>query len=266
MTTSGPGRWRSRLATVATAAALGGCATVTPVGPPVPHDPWESWNRQVFAFNEGLDDAVLRPVATAYRDHVPYLVRYWVDNVFGNFRDAWSTVNHLLQARPADALHMATRVAMNTTLGFGGIIDIATDAGLERRSEDFGQTLGRWGVPPGPFVELPLLGPSTLRDTAALTLDLQAAPVIVLGVARDQALVTVLGIVHVRSTLLDATQLLDSISLDRYQFRRDAHLARRQALVLGDRSPAADEEAFDYDEYEDDDPAAPPPPAPAQSN
>jgi phospholipid-binding lipoprotein MlaA len=251
--------WRRAVAAALLAAATGGCATATPAGPPVPQDPWESWNRQVFAFNEGLDEAVLRPVATAYRDHVPWLVRYWVDNVFGNFRDAWSTVNHVLQAKPADALHMATRVLMNTTFGLGGALDIASDAGLERRAEDFGQTLGRWGMPPGPFVELPLLGPSTLRDTAALTLDLQAAPIIVLGVARDQALVTGLGIVHVRSTLLDATELMDSISLDRYQFRRDAYLARRLSLVHDGNAPKNDDEAFDYDDYEDDEPA----PAPA---
>ncbi|NWG74639.1 MAG: VacJ family lipoprotein [Rubrivivax sp.] len=250
--------WRRAVGTVVLAAALGGCASVAPSGPPVPQDPWESWNRRVFAFNEGLDEAVLRPVAVAYRDHVPELVRYWVGNVFGNFRDAWSTVNHLLQAKPADALHMGTRVLLNTTFGLGGALDIATDAGLERRAEDFGQTLGRWGVPPGPFVELPLLGPSTLRDTAALTLDLQAAPVIVLGVARDQALVTVLGIVHVRSTLLDATELLDSISLDRYQFRRDAYLTRRLSLVHDGNPPAAvGDDAFDYDVYEDDEPPPP---------
>jgi phospholipid-binding lipoprotein MlaA len=247
---------------VVLAATVGGCATVTPPGPPVPQDPWEAWNRHVFAFNEGLDEEVLRPVATAYRDHVPELVRYWVDNVFGNFRDAWSTVNHVLQGKPADALHMATRVLMNTSLGLGGALDIATDAGLEKRAEDFGQTLGRWGVPSGPFVELPLLGPSTLRDTAALALDLQAAPIIVLGVARDQALVTVLGIVHVRSTLLDATDLADSISLDRYQFRRDAYLARRLSLVRDGELPKAGDESFDYDVYEDDAPAPPPAPGP----
>jgi phospholipid-binding lipoprotein MlaA len=238
-------------------AALGGCATATPAGPPVPHDPWEPWNRQVFAFNQSLDEAVVRPVATAYRDYVPPLVRQWVDNVFGNFRDAWSAVNHLLQAKPGDALHMGTRVALNTVFGFGGMLDIATDARLERRSEDFGQTLGRWGVPPGPFVELPLLGPSTLRDTAALTLDLQAAPVILLGVSQDRIGVTLLGIVHVRSTLLDATQLLDTIALDRYQFTRDAFLTRRQALVFDGHPPAGQTEEFDYDDYEDGD--TPPP-------
>ena len=250
--------WRRVVGTLVLAATVGGCATVTPAGPPVPQDPWESWNRQVFAFNEGLDEAVLRPVAVAYRDHVPWLVRYWVGNVFGNFRDAWSTVNHVLQAKPADALHMGTRVLINTILGLGGALDIASDAGLERRAEDFGQTLGRWGVPPGPFVELPLLGPSTLRDTAALGLDLQAAPIIVLGVARDRVVVTALGIVDVRASLLDATELLDSISLDRYQFRRDAFLTRRLSLVYDGNPPKADEEEFDYDVYEDDEPAPPP--------
>lgn len=249
--------WRRTVGTVVLAAAVGGCATVAPAGPPVPQDPWESWNRQVFAFNEGLDEAVLRPVAIAYRDHVPWLVRYWVGNVFGNFRDAWSTVNHVLQAKPADALHMGTRVLINTILGLGGALDIASDAGLERRAEDFGQTLGRWGVPPGPFVELPLLGPSTLRDTVALGLDLQAAPIIVLGVVRDQVLVTTLGIVDLRASLLDATELLDSISLDRYQFRRDAFLTRRLSLVYDGNPPKAAEEEFDYDVYEDDEPPPP---------
>ena len=121
-------------------------------------------NRAVFSFNEALDQAVLKPVATAYQAVVPEFVRTSVENFFDNFNDAWSAVNHLLQAKPAAALEMGLRFSVNTVFGLG-FVNVA-GAGIERRQEDFGQTLGRWGMPPGPFLVLPILGPSTLRDTA----------------------------------------------------------------------------------------------------
>ena len=152
------------LALCALGALAGGCATVAPAGTePVaanPIDPWENFNRKVYAFNEGLDEALLRPLAEAYRDVVPELVRTGVDNFFGNVYDAWSAVNQLLQGKLEDSLVMGTRVATNTLFGLGGLLDPATEMRLTRRSEDFGQTLGQWGVPNGPFLMLQLFGPA----------------------------------------------------------------------------------------------------------
>lgn len=260
-----PGRHGAATAAVALALLLGGCASV-PAGadgrpiPPSPQDPWERFNRSMYAFNDAVDRAVVKPVATAYRDAVPQLLRTWVGNFFGNVADAWSSVNHLLQGKPADALHMGMRVATNTVLGLGGVLDIATEARLDRRSEDFGQTLGRWGVPAGPYLVLPLLGPSSVRDTAALPLDLRASAALAFEHTADRAGLTVLDVVHRRSTLLDAGRVMDDIALDRYQFMRDAYLQRRRSLVLDGRVPA-DGEEFDYEDYEDDAAAPAPPPA-----
>lgn len=260
------GRTRRAVALLALAASLCGCAGVPTAGagavPPSPQDPWERWNRGVFAFNDVLDEAVVQPVARGYRDVVPEPVRTWVGNFFGHIGDAWSAVNHLLQGKPGDALHMAMRFGLNTVFGFAGLIDIASSANLERRSEDFGQTLGRWGLGAGPYVVLPLLGPSTLRDSAGLVADAQAsAEMLVFSHAGDRAAATVLDVVHRRSTLLGATQLLGEVSLDRYQFVRDAYLQRRRNLVY-DGNPPPQDDGFDYDE--DDGTPAPPAAAPAK--
>jgi len=229
--------------------ALAGCSSVPAAGsaPSPPHDPWERWNRSVFAFNDALDEAVVAPVARGYRDVVPEIVRTWIGNFLGHVGDAWSALNHLLQGKPGDAVHMGLRFGMNTVFGFAGFIDVASSANLERRSEDFGQTLGRWGLAPGPYLVLPLLGPSTLRDTAGLVADAQASTeALLFSHASDRAGVTVLDVVHRRSTLLGATQLLGEVALDRYQFVRDAYLQRRRSLVYdGNLPPEGD--GFDYD-------------------
>src|SRR6185369_1274355 len=146
---------------------LGGCAGFNTN----PRDPLEPMNRKVMQFNEGVDSIVLKPVATVYRNEVPPLARTGVSNFFGNLGDAWSFVNSLLQFKFQNAAENLMRLNVNTFFGLGGILDIASELNLERHKEDFGQTLGRWGVPAGPYVVLPLLGPSTLRDTAALPVD-----------------------------------------------------------------------------------------------
>lgn len=207
-------------------------------------DPFEGFNRSVFSFNEAVDVAVLKPVAQAYRDVVPEFVRITVDNVFGNLADVWSTVNHLLQGKLENTLRMGFRVATNTVLGFGGMLDIATEAGLERQSEDFGQTLGYWGTPPGPYLVLPVLGPSTVRDTAALVADLQAGPTQYIDDgAGTLAGVTVLRVVSTRSGLLGASKVLDDVALDKYSFLRDLYLARRKNQVYDGDPPPEPEEA-----------------------
>jgi phospholipid-binding lipoprotein MlaA len=205
-------------------------------------------NRAVFSFNEALDEALIKPVATGYQAVLPEFVRNSIDNFFSNFNDAWSAVNHLLQAKPAAALEMGLKFSVNTVFGFGGFVDVA-GAGIERRSEDFGQTLGRWGVGPGPYLVLPLLGPSTVRDTASLALDWQAIPEAFLDQGIGRFALTSLHVISVRAGLLSATRALDEIALDKYSLVRDGYLARRRYLVY-DGDPPEEPEATDNDATE----------------
>lgn len=226
---------------VTLALALGGCASV-----PAPHpaDPLQGWNRNVQGFNDTVDEALLKPVATAYRDVVPEFARERVRNFFGNLGDGWSALNQLLQGKVEAGLNMTLRLATNTVFGVGGLFDPATDMGLDRRSEDFGQTLGRWGVGPGPYLVLPLLGPSTVRDAVALPLDMRATSA-ALVTANDDKLFTAatLGVIQGRADLLAASRLLDEIAFDRYSFLRDAYLARRRNLVYDGNPPEEPEPA-----------------------
>ena len=225
--------------------ALGGCATTLADargGPGARLDPWENWNRKVFAFNEGLDEKVLKPVATGYAKVVPQFVRRGVDNFFANTADAWSAVNNVLQGKPEPALQDVVRVTTNTVFGFFGLLDIASEFGLEHHYEDFGQTLGRWGFGAGAYVVWPLLGPSSVRDSAALPLDRSfASPAEYIKDGRWQAGITVLQIVNTRANLLGATKLLDEIALDKYSFVRDAYLQRRRSLVFDGDAPETPE-------------------------
>ena len=252
----------ARLAAVATLALLGACATVPPAGtaaqPAQQIDPWENWNRKVYAFNEAVDDAVLKPVATAYRDVVPQLVRTGIGNVLGNIYDVWSTANHLLQGKAQSGLEMGMRVLTNTFFGLAGLLDPASEMGLTRRPEDFGQTLGRWGLPNGPFLVLPLLGPSSVRDSTGLLVDRQLSPSTLPHTDAGRYGTTALEVVHTRATLLQTTQLLDEVSLDKYAFIRDAYLARRRDALYDGAPPM---EAFE-DDF-DDEAAAPAAPASA---
>ena len=255
-----PGAAAAPLAALALV-VLAGCATVPASGSgdaAAPTDPWEAWNRKVFAFNEVVDENLLVPVARAYRDVVPELVRKGVGNVLGNIYDVWSTANHLLQGKAQVGLEMGMRVLTNTVFGLGGLLDPASEMGLARRSEDFGQTLGVWGVGNGPFIVLPLLGPSTLRDTTGLVVDRQVAPsTLPHGDAASYG-VTALEVVHTRATLLQTTKLLDEVSLDKYAFIRDAYLSRRRDLVYDGAPPM---EAFDDEDWSDEDAAKPAPAA-----
>lgn len=217
-----------RVLAAAALLALAGCATVAH---PNPRDPWEPMNRSVSQLNEGVDAMLLKPVATVYKDHVPALVRTGVANFFGNLSDAWSSVNSLLQLDIQAAAESFMRVNVNTFFGLGGILDVASDMNIERHREDFGQTLGRWGVPAGPYVVLPLLGPSTLRDTLALPIDSRGDPVQYADPTWRVSLAAARA-VHTRSTLLRASSVLDEVALDKYSFLRDAHLQRRRAEIF----------------------------------
>jgi phospholipid-binding lipoprotein MlaA len=217
-----------------------------------PADPWEAFNREIFAFNDALDEAIVKPVAIAYRDAVPELVRTGVNNVFSNIADLWSAANHLLQGKVQYGAEMGFRFMTNTFIGLGGILDPATGMGMQRRHEDFGQTLGRWGVGPGPYVVLPLFGPRNVRDTVGLLVDRQYDPDKWLDTGNGRWAVFALEVVSIRTNLLPASQLLDRIAIDRYTFMRDAYLARRLDAVYDGAPPM---ETF-QDEPESD---APPP-------
>jgi len=208
--------------------AAAGCAT----GPNAnPADPLEPLNRKTAAFNDKVDDLVLRPVATAYHRVLPSPVRAGVTNFFGNLSDVWSFVNSVAQLKLHNGFDDFVRVNINTFWGVGGIFDIATQVGLPRHSEDFGQTLGRWGVPSGPYLVLPLLGPSTFRDAAALIVDVHGDPVNYINEIPVRNSLYALRLVDIRSNLLQVSALLDAAALDRYTFTRDAFLQRRLSDV-----------------------------------
>jgi phospholipid-binding lipoprotein MlaA len=239
----------------------GGCATTgTPSGtsavagavpalPGNPADPFEAFNRKVFAFNDAVDRAVLEPVARAYRDNVPQIIRTGVSNVLGNLGDVWSAANQFLQGKGQLGFEMGMRVLTNTFFGLGGLLDPATEMGLTRRSEDFGQTLGKWGLGQGPYIVLPLFGPSTARDATGRVLDAQASPSSLASRDSARSALTAIQILDTRASLLGATALVDRVALDRYSFIRDAYLQRRLDAVYDGapplEDPFADEEPKD---------------------
>ena len=237
---------RSRIATIVLIAVMveiSGCSTIQSArgGPGQRLDPWEQWNRKVFAFNEGLDERILRPAATGYVNVVPQLLRRGVNNVFSNVADAWSAFNNLLQAKFEPAFQDVVRVTTNSVLGFGGMLDVASEFGLDHHYEDFGQTLGTWGFGAGAYVVWPLLGPSSVRDSIALPVDRWfVSPAQVLNGGRLRGGVTMLQIINTRANLLGASRVIDDIALDKYTFLRDAYLQRRRSLIFeGDGAEAS---------------------------
>ena len=219
--------------------ALAGCAT----GPNAdPRDPIEPFNRGVYRFNDALDTAVLKPVATAYRDVTPELIRRGVGNFFANLEDIWSFVNNALQFKGQAAGDSLARFGINTFIGMGGIFDVASDLSIEKHARDFGQTLGYWGVAPGPYLVLPLLGPSSVRDAVALPVDMAGDLVSQASHVPTRNSAKVIRIIDNRSELLRASDMLDQIALDKYVFVRDAYLQRRRNAAYDGNPP---EEKFD---------------------
>jgi phospholipid-binding lipoprotein MlaA len=225
-------RWRAGALLLAASVALGGCASTAN-----PKDPFEPFNRSMFVFNDAIDKAALKPAATAYKTVLPNVVQLGFANFFGNLSDVWSAANNLMQGKGAAGMSDVTRVALNSTFGLGGLLDIASEAGLQKHNEDFGQTLGHWGVASGPYVMLPLLGASTLRDTVALPFDIAADPWSHKEPARWRAAGTILRVVDERASVLDASNLMEEAALDRYEFIRDSFLQRRESRVNDGETP-----------------------------
>jgi len=206
-------------------------------------DPWEGFNRAMFGFNEVLDHDLLNPLAIGYVDLVPQLLRTGVTNVFNNFSDLWSGVNQLLQGKAEDAVAMTMRFVVNSVFGVAGLVDVGTAVGIDRKPEDFGQTLGVWGAPSGNYLVLPLFGPSTVRDAVGLPLDVAASPAYAIHQGSFRPVTTGLEILDIRARLLPATRLVDQIALDKYSFVRDAFLSRRLNQVYDGDPPRRLEDA-----------------------
>ena len=218
---------RNALTLAVGAALLSGCATSAN-----PRDPFEKFNRAVFNFNDAVDRTALKPAATAYKNVTPDFVQTGVNNFFGNLSDLWSSANNFAQLKGQDGLNDFTRFAVNSTLGLAGVLDIATPAGLRKHNEDLGQTLGYWGIPSGPYLMLPLLGPSTVRDTAVLPGDWWGDSWTHVNDIPWRNSGILLRAVDQRASVLDASNLLEDAALDRYEFIRDGYLQRRSSKVL----------------------------------
>ncbi len=235
------------------AGVLGGCATLPP-GPRDPRDPYESFNRGIYRFNDRLDRSIVRPTARAYRAVIPQFVRTSVGNVFSNIGDVRNVLNNTLQGKFTTAYSDFGRIAINSTLGVLGLFDIATEAGIEKHNEDFGQTLGWWGVQSGPYIMLPIFGPSSGRDAAGFTIDYLTDPVTFIDPSSARYPASATRLIQRRADALGTAGVLET-TLDPYQFVRDAYLERRRYLIY-DGAPPAGKDALVW---------PPPDPAPAKA-
>ncbi len=228
MKTTSTVRW---LAIVLVSMLMSACATPPSAGGD-PRDPYENFNRKVFMVNAGLDQVLIKPVARGYANYAPNFVQNTVGNFFGNLADIWTALNNYLQLKPRDGTMDVGRVLINSTLGLAGLADVATPLGLPKHEEDFGQTLGVWGVKSGPYVVLPIFGPSTMRDTFGKPVDLYADPLSQLDLQSSYDWTArALRLEDARARALPTTDLIEQAALDPYQFIRDAYLQRREASV-----------------------------------
>lgn len=235
---------------------LGGCASTGNA-----RDPLEPINRGIYKFNDGVDHLLIKPGAEFYRAVVPQFMRTGVSNFFSNINDVVVALNSLLQGKLTQAGSDVARLIVNTTVGLLGLFDVATEIGLEKHDEDFGQTLGYWGLGDGPYLVLPLLGPSSARDAVGWFGDYYAWPVTYLEPDRDRNILIAVRFVTARADLLEASRILETAALDPYEFVRDAYLQRRRNLVY-DGKPPPDEDDLENGAKPKPKPAAPTPPVP----
>lgn len=227
---------------------LSGCAT-TYDGDIDNNDPLESFNRASYGFNSAIDKTVLKPVAKGYDAVFPDPIKIAVSNFFANLDEIPTILNDILQGKISDAFSDSGRFIINTTLGLAGFIDVATDLGLEQHDEDFGQTLGVWGIESGPYLVLPLLGPSTVRDTIGSPVDSYVSLKRDIDHIRTKNTLYAMDLIDLRYRLLAIDDQLED-ALDEYSFVRDAFMMRREYIVY-DGDPPEDEDLYD-ECYEDD--------------
>ena len=240
---------------------LTGCSTLN--RPADPNDPLESYNRNMFEFNDGVDRYVLKPVAKGYDAITPGFVQKGVNNFFSNLDDFVVIINDILQFKLVQLASDTGRLLINSTLGLGGLIDWASDMNMPKHNEDFGQTLGYWGVPTGAYFVIPILGPSTIRDTTGLIVDTAELDPIWRKLedglpapsreAEKAQIISVVKAIDLRASLLKAEKILDAAALDKYTFVREAFLQRREHLVYDGNPPTKpqefdESELFDFDE------------------
>lgn len=220
---------------------LGGCASV-PMEERDARDPFQGFNRAMYTFNDGLDTMLIKPMGEIYEAAVPTPVSRMVTNFFGNLDDVLSFLNALLQGKPMEAAEGFTRVVFNSTFGLLGVFDVASHMDLPKRYEDFGQTLGVWGVDSGPYVVLPFFGPSTVRDTFGLAVDTYTHPLAQVNPEEDRYWLYALDTVDTRADLLRAERVFDEAAMDPYVFLREGYLQRRERLVLDGAAPPEDDQ------------------------
>ncbi|MDR0563606.1 MAG: VacJ family lipoprotein [Azoarcus sp.] len=245
---------KTTLSTVTLLLAVG-CANAPP------DDPLEPYNRAMFSFNEKTDALLVEPAAKVWVKVTPNVLRTWVSNFFGNIRDPWIGINNILQGNPADGLNDIMRFVFNSTLGIGGILDIASEAQMPKHDKDFGQTLGVWGVKEGPYVVLPFFGPRTMRDAIVLPIDTTAENPLMASfrtpLIQDSATRYVLMVtkgLNARANVLGLERTLDEATLDKYRYARDFYLQQRRYKVFGDSALPQ------YENFDDDGETNPPTP------
>jgi phospholipid-binding lipoprotein MlaA len=230
-------RWRAFIPGILVCLGLlGGCASTGN-----PRDPLEPLNRGIYQINDGIDNVLLKPAAEVYRGVLPQFVRTGVSNFFANINDVIVALNNLLQGKFLNAVSDVGRIVVNTTAGLLGVIDVATEIGLEKHNEDFGQTLGYWGIGAGPYLVIPLLGPSSVRDAIGRFVDFKTDPITYLNPTRHRNVLWGVSFVSRRAELLETSKILETAALDPYEFLRDAYLQRRRNLVY-DGSPPPDKD------------------------
>jgi phospholipid-binding lipoprotein MlaA len=229
--------WTVTSVVALSAMLLAGCSAV-----PSRVDPLEPLNRAAYQFHDVVDTALVKPVVQAYVDVVPVLVRTGISNFFNNLDDLFSAINGLLQGKPDKFGNDLGRVILNTGFGLGGLIDIASDIGIERGNEDFGQTFGVWGAAQGPYLFIPFLGPTTVRDGTGNLIRLVVGPVGYIPDVPWRNTIYGIGAVDLRAQALGAGALVETAALDRYLFIRNAYLQRRRFLVYDGKPPPEPEE------------------------
>lgn len=226
-----------------TAVVLSGCATTGDYQDP--RDPIEGFNRAMYSFNEGLDNILMKPLAKGYKAITPAPVDTGISNFFGNLADIGSAINNLFQFKLEHAVSDVGRVLVNSTIGLLGFIDVASNMNMQKYGEDFGQTLGAWGMDPGPYIVLPFFGPSSGRDTAGLVVDWYTDPVRYVKPNHWRNSLVGLRAIDTRADLLSASRVLEEAALDPYEFQRDAYLQKRRNDVYDGAPPPEPLESFE---------------------